>query len=97
MVVLDTPPCLWFWTHIPLALVFCNPKYLHTFLQNLLQTRLTHVPLRGGTDLLLDQMKVMMAGCNFCSIELMRIRSHARVGVVIGRGMSYNHLYVVRC
>ena len=50
-----------------------------SFLQLLLQTRLTQTSKFGQNDLLQDQVKVMVAGCDFCSLELLRLRSHSPV------------------
>ena len=49
------------------------------WLQLLLQTRLTHVVQKGKTELLLDQIKVLMAGCDYSIIELYHMRSFTSV------------------
>ena len=48
----------------------------------LLQTRLTHECKNGQTELLQDQMKVIVAGSDYSSLELLRLKFFAPVRII---------------
>ena len=59
----------------------CTDRRLSFSYQNLLQTRLVYEPFVGGgrSEQLLDEVKVMCAGCDFVTMELLRLRGLAPV------------------
>ena len=59
-----------------------SPSNLSLFSQSLLENRLVYEGCsHGNSDLLLAQMKVVWAGCDFVTMETLRIRSLAPVSL----------------